>query len=95
MNNVGMKNLGEFEELTAESLVEETVVNTFPMTFLTRRVIGGMLKRGHRSGIINVSSVRGTLPFARMPGYSGTKKFNDIFSRSLAYEVQGTYCTIM
>lgn len=64
-------------------------MNTFPMTILTRRILPKMMQRKERSGIINVSSLRGTLPFARMPGYSGTKKFNDIFSRALSYEVEG------
>lgn len=55
------------------------------MIVLSRRMIPRMLERDNMSGIINVSSVRALVPFARMLGYSGTKKFNDFLSRGLSY----------
>ena len=84
-----MKNLGNFLEVPVQHFIDETVVNTFSMTFLSRRILPTMLKRQFKAGIINVASVRALVSFPRMPGYSGTKRFNDYFSRSLSYEVEG------
>jgi short-subunit dehydrogenase len=54
------------------------------MVVLSRRIIPRMLKREKRSGIINISSIMGTMPFPRRSTYCGTKAFNDYFSRSIA-----------
>jgi 17beta-estradiol 17-dehydrogenase / very-long-chain 3-oxoacyl-CoA reductase len=46
-----------------------------------------MLKRKWRSAIINLSSIFGEINCPYHSVYSGTKRFLDVFSRSLAMEV--------
>ncbi len=48
-----------------------------------------MLKRSEKnvkSAIINISSITGVFPFRFTNLYSGTKAFNDVFSRAIEME---------
>ncbi len=51
------------------------------MAILTKYILKQMNARNNNSGIINVSSIVEKIPYAL---YAATKKFNDIFSRSVS-----------
>jgi short-subunit dehydrogenase len=52
---------------------------------MTKKLLGGMLKRPKRSAIINLSSVTERIPTSI---YTASKSFDDFFSRSLSYETE-------
>jgi 17beta-estradiol 17-dehydrogenase / very-long-chain 3-oxoacyl-CoA reductase len=49
-----------------------------------------MFKRSFRSGIINLSSNSVLVPFPTLSVYSGTKAFDDVFSRCLTEDCKNT-----
>ena len=49
-------------------------------------LIDKLVKRNHRSAIINLSSAAGVKPTPYMSLYSATKVYNDFLSRALGYE---------
>ena len=60
-------------------------VNVGAVTFMTRAILPGMLKR-KRGAIINLSSYSGLYPVGLLSVYSATKSYVDHFSRSLRQE---------
>jgi len=50
-------------------------------------LINKLLDRKRRGAIITVASTAGTFAFPYLQVYSGTKAFNDFFSRALSEEV--------
>jgi short-subunit dehydrogenase len=93
INNVGMGTwCGPFEEQPLENIKDTIIVNTYVQSFLTRALIAQLSKRaveGRRSAIINISSNSADIQTPGCSLYSGTKAYNDLFSRSLAEEYEG------
>ncbi len=54
-----------------------------------------MQARNTRSGIINITSQAATIMRGRSFIYSPTKRFEDVFTQSLAYEVDSKQIDIM
>jgi short-subunit dehydrogenase len=54
---------------------DQIVVNCFPIVLLTKAILPAMLRRGRRSGIINLSSVAGTEHIPFMGPYSASKVY--------------------
>jgi 17beta-estradiol 17-dehydrogenase / very-long-chain 3-oxoacyl-CoA reductase len=86
VNNVGINHTEHFEALDEQFLLDIVQVNCTAQAMMTRKLIGGMLRRGPRSAVIAVSSVAGQRPLLYLSPYSATKAFNDFFSRALALE---------
>lgn len=75
--------------LTTREIEDMININVKAMTYLTNRVLPMMLERKHRSGIINLSSSSTMCPFKTIAVYTGTKAFNDLFSRCLSEDYLG------
>lgn len=88
VHNVGLKILGDFTDAEDSNLKETIDTNCLSNVMLTKVVIAQMLKRENRSAIIFTP---GKAMFHPSPGaavLSATKRFEDYFSRGIAYEVK-------
>ena len=87
INNVGVAITNYFEQIPEDIIQKNLIVNIMPQVLLTRKLITKLLDRkGHKSAIINLSSVLGTHPIPYNTIYSSCKVFNDFFSRALNQE---------
>lgn len=86
VNNVGVGVVRRFGNFTEAELKDMTLINTVPMVLLTRKLINKLMKREHRSAVINVSSGSAITPLPYYATYGGSKKFNRYFSLSLEPE---------
>ena len=86
VNNVGISNIGYFHEIPDKRILNEINVNIIPMTMMSHNIIPQMLKRKHRSAIINISSFSAEHPIPYVSNYSATKVYNDFFSRAIEME---------
>ena len=89
INNAGLGDIGLTEVAPMDKLTAMVDVNVRGLTFLTRRVLPGMLERG-RGGVLNVSSGFGLTWLPCSATYLGTKHFVSAFSESLRSELHGT-----
>ncbi len=89
INNAGMGDLGLFEFSEWEKLERMIGINVTSLTYLTRKVVGGMLGKG-RGGILNVSSGYGLTLSPVVAAYAGTKHYVSSFTDSLRIELSGT-----
>ena len=89
VNNAGMANMGRFEQIAVDRLIEEINVNCVPPACLTNLIVPLMLKRDHRSAIINVSSTAALFACPYTANYSGTKGFGTMLSRGIQLEYDG------
>ena len=89
INNAGMGDLGLFEVAEPAKLSRMIDLNVRALTFLTRRVLPGMLER-KRGGILNVSSGYGLTWMPVASAYVGTKYYVTAFTESLRSELYGT-----
>lgn len=89
INNVGMSyHYPEyFDQIeNNEEFIEKMIrLNVISVANLTEIILPEMIER-HRGLIINVSSIAGRRPTPLVSLYSGTKRFVDLFSRSLSAE---------
>jgi short-subunit dehydrogenase len=79
INNVGMAETGNFNELSPKILRNMILVNMLSQSLMTRMVIPGMLTRhshNQHSLVIDLSSIAGTRPFPYLSMYAATKNFN-------------------
>ena len=76
------------ENLQFEQLRTEAKLNLIPIAVLTRLFLEKFLKRGSRSGIINLSSAASMFSYKGTAHYSATKTYDDFFSRALEPEVR-------
>lgn len=84
VNNVGLSHDEAFSQSSVPDLLKVLTVNLVPMVMLSKLLIPDMLKRSHRSLIINISSLTMFVGCERLAVYGGTKRFIDFFSRSLS-----------
>jgi len=83
VNNVGISNIGYFHSIADKRIMNEINVNIISMTMMSHYMIPLMLKRQHRSAIINISSFSAEHPIPYIANYSASKSYNDIFSRTI------------
>jgi NADP-dependent 3-hydroxy acid dehydrogenase YdfG len=89
VNNAGIAVPGPFWELTADQLEQEVRTNLLGPMLCTRRVLPGMIARGH-GDVVFISSDTARAPRPRLLGYSATKAGIEVASRALSMELEGT-----
>ncbi|EAR88259.1 oxidoreductase, short chain dehydrogenase/reductase family protein (macronuclear) [Tetrahymena thermophila SB210] len=91
VNNAGMSitNKLSIESYTEEELSNMLVFNIYTQVLFTYYLLPKLRNRGKKSGIINLSSVSTVISMAGFHMYTGTKMFNDYFSKSMGEEYKG------
>ena len=92
-NNVGTSTCrGEFVNVKQEHLSKDLLVITYAIVMLTKTLVNRLRQRfidkRQRSVIINLSSASSLYPMPLTATYSATKLFDDVFSKSLYYELK-------
>lgn len=98
VNNVGVTTrVPEMLTDTSDEDIQKIVdVNVLFTTFLTKRIVHMMKSRScARAGILTLSSLSAVIPNPLQAVYSGSKGFDDRFSRSLAPEVEKNKIDVM
>lgn len=85
INNAGRGDYGTFETAEAARIQEQIDVNISGLVQLTHALLP-LLRRNRPAGILNVSSLAGTLPLPGMATYAATKAFVTSFSEALRIE---------
>lgn len=89
INNAGLGDLGLFERADAAKITRMIDLNVRSLTFLTRRVLPGMVQR-KRGGVLNISSGYGLTWMPVASAYVGTKYYVTGFTEALRSELHGT-----
>jgi hypothetical protein len=89
INNAGFGDMEMFEVASYEKLSRMITLNVTSLTFLTHRVLAGMVKRG-RGGIMNVSSGFGLTFGPGLAAYVATKNYVSALTESIRCELAGT-----
>lgn len=87
INNVGLGNVGAFEECSYNAIQYQMMLNMNVMVGLTRLFLR-QIKESRNGYILNVSSIAGMFPLPYKSIYSATKSFVYSFSRSLYFELE-------
>lgn len=96
INNAGLGDYGSFETAPPQRVQEQIDVNITGLVQLTHNLLPTLMQ--HRpAGILNVSSLAGTLPLPDMAMYAATKAFVTSFSEALRIELldQGVHVTAL
>ncbi|MFD0985675.1 SDR family NAD(P)-dependent oxidoreductase [Methyloligella solikamskensis] len=93
VNNAALALGGFFQDGDRETLLKMVDLNIGAVVDLTRRLMIGMLARGH-GRIMNVSSMTGFQPTPYELNYAASKSFVTAFSRGLAYELMYSGVTV-
>ncbi len=91
VNNAGMGDYGSFESSAAEKTRMQIELNITALTMLTHALIPRLKKPG---GVLNVSSLAGTLPMPNLAVYAATKAYVTSFSEALAVELAAQGVTV-
>lgn len=96
INNAGLGDYGSFETAAPQRVQEQIDVNITGLVQLTHSLLP-MLKQHRPAGILNVSSLAGTLPLPDIAIYAATKAFVTSFSEALRIELldQGVHVTAL
>jgi short-subunit dehydrogenase len=89
INNAGLGGLGRFDHIDPARVGEMLQVNIVALTELTRRLLPGMIARGH-GRIMLVGSVAGFQPGPGMAVYFASKAYVLSLGEALAHELRGT-----
>ncbi|KAL4473215.1 hypothetical protein ABPG72_015596 [Tetrahymena utriculariae] len=91
VNNAGMSLINKLsiESFTEEELSNMIVFNIYSQVLFTFYLLPKLRSRGKKSGIVNLSSVSTIISMPAFHMYSGTKVFNDYFSKSMGEEYKG------
>lgn len=89
INNAGLADGGLFEFSSWEKISLVLNVNMTALTYLTHRLVGGMVKRG-KGGFLNISSGFGLTFMPGLAAYVGTKHYVTSFTECLRIEMAGT-----
>jgi short-subunit dehydrogenase len=89
VNNAGVADTGRFDALPADGEVERVRLNVEVPVELTRRLLPGMVKRGH-GVVMNVASLAAFSPLPFAATYGATKAFLLSFSEAIAIELRET-----
>ena len=93
VNNAGLMDTGRFVEIDVANHERLLQLNTFVLTSLTRRLLPGMIARGH-GRILNVASTSSFQPVPMLALYAASKAFVLSLSESLGEELKGTGVTV-
>lgn len=88
INNAGLGDYGSFATAAPQRVQEQIDVNVTGLVQLTHSLLP-LLTQHRPAGILNVSSLAGTLPLPDMAIYAATKAFVTSFSEALRIELQG------
>ncbi|MSP24682.1 MAG: SDR family oxidoreductase [Myxococcales bacterium] len=86
VNNAGMGDMGMFDLASWEKTEQMLELNVRALTYLTHRLVPGMVTRG-RGGVLNISSSFGLAFLPGFAAYIGTKHFVTGFTESLRLDV--------
>jgi uncharacterized protein len=89
INNAGMANFGLFEQSSWDRVHAMIEVNITALTYLSRKVVVGMLERG-RGGILNVSSGFGMSLVPGVASYAATKHYVTALTEVMRFELAST-----
>ncbi|CAD8108353.1 unnamed protein product [Paramecium sonneborni] len=84
VNNVGVREAGQFEQQRMEDSFMMLRVNALSTLMMTRVLINKLQNRNKKSAVITISSGQAYLPNPFLSVYSGTKAFTNYFTQSLA-----------
>lgn len=87
VNNAGFGTSGPFAELPVDREEQQIRLNVLALVRLTHAALPAMLDRGH-GGVLNVSSMAGSLGAPYNATYCATKSYVTIFSEGLHAEVR-------
>jgi short-subunit dehydrogenase len=87
INNAGVGNFGEFLDNKDSDILEIIKVNIIGTTYLTKKVLKGMMKSGSGK-ILNVSSMNGYCPLPYQAVYAASKSYILSFSQALYSELK-------
>ncbi len=87
INNAGLGDYGSFATAKSERIQEQIDVNITGLVQLTHALLPTLLTN-RPAGILNVSSLAGTLPLPDMAIYAATKSFVTSFSEALRMELR-------
>lgn len=93
VNNAGFGDRARLEDADLAKLQRMVAVNVSAVVHLTRRLVVGMVERGH-GGVLNVGSVLGHIYQPGVATYAGTKHFIAGFSDALRAEVASAGVTV-
>ncbi len=93
VNNAGFGDRASLEEADVTKLQRMIAVNVSAVVVLTRRLVAGMVERGH-GGVLNIGSVLGHITQPGVATYAGTKHFIAGFSDALRAEVASAGVTV-
>lgn len=93
VNNAGFGDRARLEDAQWNKLERMIAVNVTAVVHLTRRLVEGMVARGH-GGVLNVGSVLGHLYQPGVATYAGTKHFIAGFTDALRSEVASAGITV-
>ena len=89
INNAGFGDMELFEVASFEKLHRMITLNCTSLTFLTHRVLAGMVARG-RGGVMNISSGFGLTFGPGLAAYVATKHYVSALTESIRCELAGT-----
>lgn len=89
INNAGMGNFGLFEKSSWERVQAMIQVNVTALTYLTRKVLPGMVER-KKGGVLNISSGFGMSVLPGVSTYAATKHYVTAFTEVLRMELAST-----
>lgn len=87
VNNAGMGDYGEFRNSDWSKIESMLRLNVEALTHLTHSVLPSMVRLGY-GGIMNVSSLAGSLPMPDFAAYAATKAYVTSFSEALRIELK-------
>ncbi len=93
VNNAGFATHGRFDDIALEDDIDEARLNMLAPTWLMKRLLPGMVRRG-TGGVLNVASTAGFQPGPGMAVYYATKAYVLHLSEAVAEELAGSGVTI-
>jgi uncharacterized protein len=91
INNAGLGDYGRFDMAEAERISAQIEVNISSLTLLTRHLLPVMSRP---AGVLNVSSLAGTLFMPELAVYAATKAYVTSFSEALSLELACDHVTV-
>ncbi len=94
INNAGFMMVGQLDRLVVERMQRMIQLHTMTVVQLSRAAVEKM-RPVRRGGIINVSSIAGFSAARHYATYNATKAFIQVFTRSLALELDDSGITVL
>ena len=88
VNNVGAgTGAKRLSDLEINKILNALALNVFPISFISRLFLPGLLKRSQGGAIINLSSIASIIPAKNHAVYASTKSFDFIISEVLSTDI--------